>query len=234
MQEDIDNSYNEHSNTSTEIANSLVEKNFDNALDYAELGLDSSVSNEVLKEIPIVKTVVGVAKTGLKIKEIFFCKKILSFLKQFHSGMLPDDKMTEFRVKFEDDKKYQEQVLEQVMIYNDRFSRVEKSKIFANLFLAHLNGKFDWEALMSLTECLEKLNILGINDFLSEMESQPEPFHKGHQLATDEPGFLIAAGLGYQWGTHFYVTGHGIYLHFYGLKGDINYAMPKREENQTQ
>ncbi len=42
----------------------LKEPTFDLAQDYSELGLDSFLDNEIIKEIPVVKTIVGVIKGG--------------------------------------------------------------------------------------------------------------------------------------------------------------------------
>jgi hypothetical protein len=86
MEEEVNQSYSEHLDTSKEVQKALIDSNFDNALDYIEIGLDSFVSDETLGEIPLVKTIVGVVKSGLKIREIFFCKKLLTFLKQFHAN----------------------------------------------------------------------------------------------------------------------------------------------------
>ena len=90
--EKIEESYNEHKNTSSEVSKALITNNFDNSLNYAEIGIDSFITDDVLKEIPLVKTVVGVVKSGLKVKEILFTKKILTFLKEFHSGDLSKEK----------------------------------------------------------------------------------------------------------------------------------------------
>lgn len=116
-----ENAYSEHLNTSHELGKALVTTNFDNASDYAEIGLDSFVSNEVLKEIPIVKTIVGVVRGGLKAKEIFFAKKILTFLKEFYSSKLTQDKLSKFKLEFKEDYKYREKVIEQIMIFNETF-----------------------------------------------------------------------------------------------------------------
>ena len=125
----VEDSYEEHNNTSKEVSKALISNNFDNSLDYAEIDIDAFVNNEILKEIPIVKTVVGAVKSGLKIKEIHFTKKILTFLNEFHSGDLSPEKHLAFQKKFESDKKYRAKVLEQIMIVNDNFTQVEKSKI---------------------------------------------------------------------------------------------------------
>jgi len=208
------------------VQNGLESPTMDLTIDYAELALDSFLDNDAIKEIPIVKSVIGIVKGGLKIREIHFAKKLLTFMKEFHSGNLDVAK----REKFQADSKFRNSVVEQIMILNDRFLEIEKSKILANLFSAHLNDKFDWEGFLSLSYCAERLNLTAI-DFLKEMADEEKPFYRGYSQFDDNVAFLISAGIAQQWGTHLAVTTHGQYLYFYGIKADIDYDFPQKEEN---
>src|SRR5690606_11105181 len=198
----------------------LVTPSIDLTVDYAELALDSFLDNEAVKEIPIVKTVVGLVKGGLKVREIYFAKKLLTFLKEFHNGKLEPSKTEEFQSKFKVDKKYRESVDEQVMILNERFLEIEKSKILANLFAAHINGKFDWEGFCDLSVCLDNLHLRGIN-LLQDLEKKEEPFYEGYNAGSEEEALLNGAGIVLRWGNHLRINAHGQYLYYYGIKGDI-------------
>ncbi|WP_345954778.1 hypothetical protein [Mucilaginibacter sp. PAMB04168] len=217
-----EDSYAEHKDTSKEVANALVSDNFDNALDYAEIGLDAFVSDDILKEIPIVKTVVGVVKSGLKVKEIFFTKKILTFLKEFHTGKLPREKFDEFKNDFDTDEKYREKVMEQIMIFNDNFLQIEKSKVFANLFAAHLNGVYGWNDFVNLSYCLNQLNMFGVSLF-DDMAEFKTPFRGSIYQDTKELYPLLNnSGTISIWGNHLDITGYGLYIYHYGIKGEVD------------
>ncbi|MDF7809937.1 hypothetical protein [Hymenobacter sp. YC55] len=215
-------SYAEHQDTSKQVGIALVSNNFDNALDYAEIGLDAFVSDEVLKEIPIVKTVVGVVKSGLKVKEIFFAKKILTFLKEFHSGKLPKDKLGKFQEEFTTDEKYRAKVMEQIMVFNDTFLQIEKSKVFANLFAAHLNEAYGWNDFVNLSFCLNQMNMFGVALF-DDMAQFRVPFYGAldndakhlHPLLSNSGTITI-------WGNHLDITAYGMYMYHYGIKGKVN------------
>jgi hypothetical protein len=186
---EIEKSYAEHQHTSKEVGLALVSNNFDNSLDYAEIGLDAFVSDGILKEIPIVKTVVGVVKSGLKVKEIFFAKKILTFLR------------------------------EQIMLFNDAFLQVEKSKIFANLFAAHLNEAYAWDDFINLTLCLNQLNMYAASLF-DDMSKFRVPFHGAIYDDTKQLfPLLINSGTISVWGNHLDITGYGLFLYHYGIQG---------------
>lgn len=219
---DTEESYQEHKNTSNEIGKALVSNNLDNALDYAEIGLDAFVSDDILKEIPIVKTVVGVVKSGLKIKEIFFTKKILTFLKEFHSGKLPEEKLSKFQNEFDNNEKYREKVLQEIMVFNDTFLQIEKSKVFANLFAAHLNDAFGWDDFINLSYCLNQLNMFGVPLF-DDMAKFKNPFYGGIYNDTKQLYPLLSnSGTISIWGNHLDITPYGIYMFHYGIKGKID------------
>ena len=219
---DTEESYQEHKNTSNEIGKALVSNNLDNALDYAEIGLDAFVSDDILKEIPIVKTVVGVVKSGLKVKEIFFTKKILTFLKEFHSGKLPKEKLSKFQYEFDNNEKYREKVLQEIMVFNDTFLQIEKSKVFANLFAAHLNDAFGWDDFINLSYCLNQLNMFGVPLF-DDMAEFKNPFYGGIYDDTKQLYPLLSnSGTISIWGNHLDITPYGIYMFHYGIKGKID------------
>ena len=203
---------------------------FDLAQDYAELGLDAFMDNDAIKEIPIVKTVVGLVKGGIAVREIFLAKKLLTFLKEFHSGKLRPEKRITFLQKFHADKKYRESVVEQIMILNDRFVSIEKSKVLSNLFQAHLNDKFDWEGFCELSECLDNLHTRAFK-ILDDSANSNDPFHFVTQEQNkDGGGVLFSAGICVIHGNHFSINAYGQYLYFYGIKGDIDFTFPKHEQ----
>ncbi|HET7117644.1 MAG TPA: hypothetical protein VFI29_14210 [Hanamia sp.] len=208
------------------IERGLTENVFDLAIDYAELGLDTFMDNDAIKEIPIVKSVVGLVKGGIAIREIFLAKKLLTFLKEYHSGKIMQIKKEAFLQKFHDDKKYRESVVDQIMTLNDRFISIEKSKVLANLFLAHLNDKFDWEGFCQLSECLDDLHTRAFK-ILDDSANSKDPFHfSTFEEEKDGGGVLFSAGICIIHGNHYSVNTYGQYLYFYGIKGDIDFTFP--------
>ncbi|MDU0369099.1 hypothetical protein ACFPAF_01735 [Hymenobacter endophyticus] len=222
VNKETEESYAEHQDTSKQVGIALVTNNFDNTLDYAEIGLDAFVSDGILKEIPIVKTVVGVVKSGLKVKEIFFAKKILTFMKEFHSGKLPKDKFYKFQQEFTSDAKYRAKVMEQIMVFNDTFLQVEKSKVLANLFAAHLNEFYGWDDFINLSLCLNQMNMFGVSLF-NDMAKFKKPFFGAIYDDTKQLYHLLSSsGTISVWGNHLDITPYGLYIYHYGIQGKIN------------
>lgn len=207
---------------SKEISNT----SFDLSVDYLELTLDQVVQEGVLKEIPFVKTLYSLGKIGISIREKFFVKKLLVFLKEFHSAKLTSEELTRFRDKFSDDIKYREKATEHIMVYVDSFLEAEKAKMLARLFAAHVGGAFDWQHFINLSACLDSiqpgayefLRVLSENNF--EISNDPD---KRFMPRTGElEALLVACGVGFErsaWASSFNVSKLGQDLFNYGIKG---------------
>lgn len=206
------------------IGTELIKPTLDLSIDYSELALDSLLSDGILKEIPFMKSFVAIVKTGLIVKERFFLKKLLTFLKQFHSDKIDDERLIEFLDKFENNNKYRNKVIDQIMILNDRFNHVEKSKVFANLFRSHLKGYYDWSYLNSLLISLEVLHPEGFKT-LKKLADRNFKLRGGESSPQsrdyDDLVHLLSAGLAYNTSgldSSFIVTKMGQDLYEYGIK----------------
>lgn len=109
---------------SNQFSKELLDPSIDLAQDFTEIFIDDLIDNETLKEIPFVKTVVGVIKTGISINQLWFAKKLLTFIKEFNSGHIDPEKLLNFRTKINNDKKYRQKVVEQIMVFNERFLEI--------------------------------------------------------------------------------------------------------------
>lgn len=54
-------------------------------LDLSEVLLDGLLKDGVLKEIPIVGTILGMSKAAIRLKDYLFIKKVLKFLAELSS-----------------------------------------------------------------------------------------------------------------------------------------------------
>lgn len=205
------------------VSREIVTTALDMSVDYAELPLDSFLEDGILKEIPFVKTFYAVFKIGTGLRECWFAKKFLTFLKEFHSGTIQPDKLSEFKIKFNDDEKYRHKITESLIIYNEAFLQVEKSKILAKFFAAHIEGHFDWDHFNHLSA---SLNIVHpkIFSFLEELSAIdfviPEDRNED-QKKFDLEALVLAGGLGYDtspWGAGFELSQMGKDFYNFGLK----------------
>ena len=80
-----------------EFNDSLVIDSSDIVGDYLELGIDSILENDSLKEIPIIKTFISVGKITKSIRERNLIKNLAIFINELNSGKINKEKLSRHR-----------------------------------------------------------------------------------------------------------------------------------------
>ncbi|MCC8424218.1 hypothetical protein [Mucilaginibacter sp. UR6-11] len=202
----------------------LINPTIDLTVDYAELALDSFLDNDAIKEVPIVKTIVGLVKGGMKISEIFFAKKLLTFLKEFHNGNFDNQKLQHFKNEFQTNLKYRNKVIENLMIMIERFVDVRKAKIYGNLFNAHAHQLISWDDFVVLSVILDEMNIKSIEALNFLGDQLPTRYLIHNPILTLPMTLLLNSGL-VVWlhkNDHIAATLYGVCMHKYGIQGDFS------------
>jgi hypothetical protein len=185
------------------------------------------MDNPALKEIPLVKSVVGVIKGGVAVNQFFFAKKLLTFIQTFNAGTINPGKKRKFQEKINNDDKYRKKVCEQVMIFVDRFIEITKAKISGNVFKAYVEEKITYEQMISINIGLEHLhpNSYAFLEKLSRenyrVDEDNPPADRDHAAEA----LLQTSGLGASrsvWSAGFAVTSDGQLLCEYGIKPTLN------------
>lgn len=120
--------------------------------DFSEASIDAVLDDPVINNIPIVKTVAGLCKTGLNLKERNFVRQTLIFLKQFNDGTISEEKLKKHREKLENDPKTAEKELHVVISFLSNNIEDNLSKISAKLYSAYVKGGLSWEKFAELIE----------------------------------------------------------------------------------
>lgn len=168
MQEDTEL---KSSNIVESTANTIVNYNVDTAMDLSEIGIDSLLDDSIFKEIPIVKTIYGVAKTGFAIREKHMLKKTLVFINQLNNNGLSNEKYIEYKEKLKNKDEFAFKELEYALIIIDRYVELNKNIILANLYFNYIDKKIDWNQF-------QELSIIVDNIFLSDLEELEKIYQK--------------------------------------------------------
>lgn len=126
--------------------------------DLSELGIDSLLDKEIVKDIPIISLFIGVKNTVQNIYGRNALIQILKFINEFNSGTIDEAKLEEYRRKINDDPKKAEKELGKIIII---LSNNTESIILANFYRNYINGYISWDEFCELSEVL---NLLFIND----------------------------------------------------------------------
>jgi hypothetical protein len=198
------------------VSKEITNKTLDLSIDFTEIALDQFISNNVLNEIPIVKSIVSFYNIGSSIIDRHNTKKILSFFQEFNNKKIDNTKFNEFKHKFNTDQKYQNQVTETIILLNERFLQVEKSKILANLIIAHIENNLTWD---ELTDIIIVLDIIQPKAFSLIEELSKFDDWSSHDFGEDiREGIILACGIGYKYGTQLWITKIGQQLFNHGIK----------------
>ena len=130
--------------------------------DWLSFGIDSVLKSNILNEIPVVQTVLGVGKAVLNIRERNSVKNLAIFLIELNSGNIDKDKLNEYREKLNNDPKTAEKELGRVLIILDQVIDNEKASILGKLYRAHINQEIDWDLLVEFSEITNRLFIKDI------------------------------------------------------------------------
>lgn len=86
-------------------SSSLFDGSKDSIGDIVELGIDSLLDDGVFKDILIVNMLIGVKKTYQNIHDRNLLKQTLTFIKQFNSGTINEEKLSKYKEMMNTDSK---------------------------------------------------------------------------------------------------------------------------------
>lgn len=135
------------------------------AKETAEITIDSFLNEGVLKELPIVGSLIGVWKTGIAIRDYRFINKLLSFLDE--SSKLSFEKRERIIERLEDEE-FQSEAGEKLLAIIDQLETGSKAKILGKSMVLFGNNEITKEEFWRVGYIIEKLpmsDILALKDW---------------------------------------------------------------------
>lgn len=155
-----------------EFNDSLVIDSSDIVSDYLELGIDSILENDSLKEIPIIKTFISVRKITKNIRERNLMKNLAIFLNELNSGNIDKEKLNRHKEELKQDHKKAEKELGRILIILEQTIDNIKSSILGKLYKAYINQEIDWNLLVEFSEITNRLYVNDLNVLLLIFNNQ--------------------------------------------------------------
>jgi hypothetical protein len=157
------NSQNKKHELGESLMDSIIEPNTDAMNDIAESLLDGLLEgtiSEAAQEIPIIKSVVGIAKAGIGIKDYYFQKKLIRFL----LGVNKTDKdICKKLGEAYKDKKAKQDFGEQILMTIDRLETSKKIDALIKLFSAFAKGEISQNEFFRYSYILENIDFNNLN-----------------------------------------------------------------------
>lgn len=137
----------------------------------AELALDSLLKDGLIKEIPVIRTLIELYNTGVTIKDYLFTKKLLKFLKQVSQAKKED--YEEFVRKLDSDEKFKRRVGENLILLLDRMDDMGKPEMVGMLFKAYISRQIDYGNYQRLASAVDRVYLPDLDDLKKYYKNTP-------------------------------------------------------------
>lgn len=158
-------------------------------VDLLEYTLDSLINNEAVENIPILKTLMGLSKTGAAIHERNLIRQTIAFLLGLKNGLLTEKQITAYRKKVFKNQKRTSQELERILIVLNQQIDVQHSQILGLFYRAYVDQKIDWNTFCELDEINRRMftsdyDVLFNFELFEETETQHTDRYRIDRLAS--------------------------------------------------
>lgn len=120
----------------------------------AESIIDSTMNDGILKEVPILGTLVGLSKTVGKIKEALFIKKVVYFINEVKD--VPPEQREKIVREIDMSEKYRLKLGEKLMYILDKADDHEKSQLIGRLFKSFLLEEIDYDTFLRCSVVIDR------------------------------------------------------------------------------
>lgn len=146
------------SSSGQSLIRTIAKNDFSNAVfSVAEVALDHNLIEGVVKDLPIIGTLVSLVKAGQSISEAMIVRQLQRFLVELKDVSVEErEKLLE---KYPDGSDGQRRLGENLLLAIERLDDVSKPKILARFFTALMKSEIDYVTFSRLARALEKFNM---------------------------------------------------------------------------
>lgn len=153
--------------------------------DYIEIGVDSLMESGVAKDIPLLKTFLGIKDSGVKVRDYLYNKKVQAFLDGLRTGLNNDEAAVE---RFMKGEKERQKFAETAFVLIERYDDIHKPEVMGLLWAACAKELVPYDEVARLCHIIDKVywdDLLCLSNF-------KEGVHSGGELAVES---LCSVGL---------------------------------------
>ena len=137
---------------------SLIDPNLtDAAIEVVESSLDDILDCPAVDDIPVLRSIIGIGKTIVGIRERNLLRQTSQFITTFNAGTIPEEDLNRYQSEMLSDPKKIQNELERVLLLLDATLDVEKSELLARFYRAYVMRAITWETFRELSEVINQL-----------------------------------------------------------------------------
>jgi len=130
-----------------------------------EISIDSVLNDGLLKDIPIVNTLVSLIKTAYSISTYLFLKKIIAFLDGIAD--IGTDKRNKMISKIDNSNKYKIKIGESLLFILDKSDDTVKASLIAKAFSSFLKKGINYSEFIKIAHIINNIFIEDFNHFIN-------------------------------------------------------------------
>lgn len=165
--------------------------------------LDAFLDDGVLREIPVIKTVLAVGRTGIAVRDVLLVKKLLRFLHEMENVNAERER---FEAEMREDPAKAERIGTHLTVLLDRFEESDKAGLLGRAFQAYLKREIDLDAFLRMARVIDRCMLADLaliiqNDSARLVSERPAVAAEflSYGLVVPQPG-IVGVGSGrYVW-----------------------------------
>jgi hypothetical protein len=137
-----------------------------------EIGFDSLLNEGVLKEVPVLSTILAIGNTYGNMRDYFLAKKLIQFLKEIST--LNSDERIQLIDKLESDDKYAAGMGERIINLLSRLDDENKPLLIAKAFKLYAAGYLNYIQLQRVNCAIERLLFCDLGELSALLNDEDE------------------------------------------------------------
>lgn len=131
----------------------------DVAVDVTELGIDSILDNDLLKSLPIAKTLIGIGKFAQNLHDRNLLKQTAIFINTFNNKIIAPEKLEKHIQKLNDNPNFGEEELGRVLILLNSTIDSIKSELLSKFYWAYIHEQLSWDEFCEYADIITRMFI---------------------------------------------------------------------------
>lgn len=153
----------EQENLMDSFSETLFNENLqDVGIDILDISLSGIFEMELLDEIPVVKTLSAIVKTGYQFRSRNLIRQTLVFIKELNDGIANEEEKERVATKIQAGGKEAQEEIERILLILESNLEIEKSQILARFTLAYVRELIDVSEYYESTDILTRLYLSDI------------------------------------------------------------------------
>ena len=156
------------------------------ASDFAELAMDASIDDGLIKDIPVFGWFVKAHDAVITVRERIFMKKIAEFL-QGVRGITSNADVQSFRLKIQNDQKFSRDVGDKLILLLDRHEEYKKATMLGRVFGRYIMGELSQDEFNRIARAIDLCAAHELEN-IREHYVRIEKYERNLQTADQETG----------------------------------------------